>query len=141
MRAEGDHVALALTVTPKVELENMMPLLQPRHEGGELRQPMARESMHQYHGGPRLARGGDQPAGKGDAVIGREANRFELEAHVRGGRRSSGGIGPEGSDLGPHEQARTAHADKREVDTGGQAGRAADRAQDVADHSTCGVLG
>ena len=40
VRAEGDQVALALSVPAEIELEDVMPLVQPRHEGRQLRQPM-----------------------------------------------------------------------------------------------------
>ena len=88
VRAKGDQVALALAVAAEVELEDVMPLVQPRHERRQLGQPMAAEPVHHDHRGPRLARGGNQPAGEGDAVIGREAHRLVLEADVgRRGRR------------------------------------------------------
>src|SRR4029079_5409003 len=71
----------------EVELQDVVPTLQPRHEARQPRQAMPREAVQQDYRSTRLACGGHQPAGEGPAVIGREATVLVLQADLRGRRR------------------------------------------------------
>ena len=55
VRPQGDRARPALAVAAEVELEDVMALVEPGHEPGELRQAVAGEAVHDDDGGRRLA--------------------------------------------------------------------------------------
>ena len=83
VRAERHEARVALPVAAEVELEDMVAIVEPRHEGFQLGEAIAAEAVEHDHRGARLASGRDQPPGQGDAVIGREADGLVVEADDR----------------------------------------------------------
>src|SRR5918992_1609564 len=75
----------ATAAAREVELQDVMVLVQPRHERRQLREAVAGEAVQDDHRRARVPRGRNQPTRKGDSVIGREPNRLVVEADV--GRR------------------------------------------------------
>ena len=83
------RLGAALAVPAKVELEHVVALVEPRHEGRQLAAAGCRvKPCSTITAVARLAGRGNQPARERDAVIGREADRLVVEADVgRSGRR------------------------------------------------------
>ena len=118
----------------EVELEDVVAVVEPRHEGLQLGEAIAAEAVKHDHRGARLAGGWDQPSGQGDAVIGREADGLVVEADVGRTRRRADRVRLERTHDRADEQLGPADGDVDQVGDGDQADGSAEDSQDAPDH-------